>query len=514
MPSCLKTILTIVLSAIFWSSCGGTGTAPITPPPPATPIQVSVSPATANVAAMGTKEFVAQVSNSSDHTVSWQVNGITGGNAEVGTISETGLYTAPNHPASTTVTAVAHADSSKTGSGAVTVLAPHRIAVRTNAATLADLYDSESGLKFVARGSNYIRLGTMTRFDGSTMSGYHSTFNVGMYDAARAETALERMHDDGYNVVRVWVNGCCEGSIGNPAGGLNAAYAANLKDFLFRAKNNSVFVIITTDWPPDAGGYLDQYATCDSRLSGYNRVNLCAAGVASNVAFFRDLVTELVNQGAPLGAIFAYEIRNEYYYDGDQYPLNETAGSFTAANGQTYDLSDTSNRQKLIDDSLVYFVNQVTAAIKSVDPTALVTSGFFWPNTPNPTRWGDNRIINVYPAMANSNADFVDIHGYAIPGDLTVPQLMENYNVSGQDQKPVIFGEFGAFKSSYPLIQDAATVLENWQRATCSYNIQGWLLWTWDTEEPEQIPPLWSTMSGSGEIDNVLAPRYRPDPCQ
>jgi hypothetical protein len=143
-----------------------------------------------------------------------------------------------------------------------------------------------------------------------------------------------------------------------------------------------------------------------------------------------------------------------------------------------------------------------------------VTVGFFWPQTPNPTRPGDPRWIEVYPAIAGSTADFVDIHGYAIPGDLSPSQLIENYKLVGHQQdKPVLMGEFGAFKSSYPSITVAASVLTDWMARTCASQVKGWMLWTWDTEEPEQVPPLWAAMSGDGSVNQALAPAFRPEPC-
>jgi hypothetical protein len=89
--------------------------------------------------------------------------------------------------------------------------------------------------------------------------------------------------------------------------------------------------------------------------------------------------------------------------------------------------------------------------------------------------------------MANSGADFVDIHGYSIPGDLTMSQLVQNYGFTGyQQQKPVFMGEFGAFKSGDAIISDAAAALQSWQMATCPYEVKGWLLWTWNTDNSEE----------------------------
>ena len=88
-------------------------------------ITVTVSPGTASVrAGSGTQAFSASVSNTSNAAVTWQVNGVTGGNATLGTISAAGLYTAPAtvpSPATVTVRAISTADSARSGSAQVTV---------------------------------------------------------------------------------------------------------------------------------------------------------------------------------------------------------------------------------------------------------------------------------------------------------------------------------------------------------------------------------------------------------
>ena len=71
-------------------------------------MSVTVSPATANVQEGSQQQFTATVTNTNDNAITWQVNGVTGGNASVGTISYCGLYTAPSvipNPASVTITA-------------------------------------------------------------------------------------------------------------------------------------------------------------------------------------------------------------------------------------------------------------------------------------------------------------------------------------------------------------------------------------------------------------------------
>ena len=100
------------------AACGGSGA----PPAPT----VTVSPATANVQEGSTQQFTAIVANTSNTAVNWSVNSIAGGNATVGTISSTGLYTAPDvipSPASVTITAVLQAASTISGNGIVTITA-------------------------------------------------------------------------------------------------------------------------------------------------------------------------------------------------------------------------------------------------------------------------------------------------------------------------------------------------------------------------------------------------------
>ena len=91
-------------------------------------VTVSVSPSSASVlAGTGTQTFSATVINTPNTAVTWQVNNVTGGNTTVGTISSTGVYTAPAgvpSPATVTVTAVSVADNSRTGSAQVTVTSP------------------------------------------------------------------------------------------------------------------------------------------------------------------------------------------------------------------------------------------------------------------------------------------------------------------------------------------------------------------------------------------------------
>ncbi len=85
---------------------------------PAATITVSVSPTTATVSSGGTKQFSAQVTNTTNTAVTWS--------ATSGAVSATGLFTAPTVTATKTITVTASsvADDTKSASATVTVTAP------------------------------------------------------------------------------------------------------------------------------------------------------------------------------------------------------------------------------------------------------------------------------------------------------------------------------------------------------------------------------------------------------
>jgi hypothetical protein len=404
----------------------------------------------------------------------------------------------------------------RVGSGALRVNAApqppaeHRIGVRQRNGS-GEFYDRTTGASFVPRGSNYIRLSRQKNSSGALQE-YHSTFNVGSYDSDRAEAALTRMSADGYNVVRVFLSAICiDACLGDPAtGSLRVAYVANVADFLRRAKNHGIFVLLTSEWVPPNTTYSADLASV--RSDWFNNINvimLSPEGAAAERHLWTDFVLELVRQHASIDTVLAYELWNEACLVANEPPFSLAAGRVTTANGRTYDMASASDRKRIIDDGFVFLIDQVRAAIRQVDPTALVTMGFFHDTEPNPARRGDDRLVRTRAVIEHSTADFVDIHPY--PGDeIGFVQLMQNYGIDGPVEKPILIGEMGASRLAFGSNEDAATALASWQRQSCSYGIDGWLLWTWDSTEQ---PDLWNALSGGGIIERMLAPKNRPDPC-
>jgi hypothetical protein len=104
-------------------------------------VSVDVTPATASVQTGATKQFSATVTGSTA-TPTWSVNGVAGGNSTVGTVSASGLYTAPaSVPSGGTVT-VSAAAGGATGSATVTVTAA---AAGPRDPNVLPLYDAFTG---------------------------------------------------------------------------------------------------------------------------------------------------------------------------------------------------------------------------------------------------------------------------------------------------------------------------------------------------------------------------------
>ena len=112
--------LMAAVAALLLASCGGGSSSP-----PA--VAVSVSPASVTLAPSASQIFKASVTNTSNPTVTWQVNNIPGGNSKLGTVDSFGVYVAPAtepSPPTVNVRAISQADPSKAGKALVTIGQP------------------------------------------------------------------------------------------------------------------------------------------------------------------------------------------------------------------------------------------------------------------------------------------------------------------------------------------------------------------------------------------------------
>lgn len=109
------------------------------PPPPPPSILVTVTPKSGSVLLGNTATFSATVTNTTDTSVFWSVNGTAGGSTTAGTITTEGIYTAPADlpaPATVQVTATSHADATKFDTAAVTVASDIVLSLTPNPASV------------------------------------------------------------------------------------------------------------------------------------------------------------------------------------------------------------------------------------------------------------------------------------------------------------------------------------------------------------------------------------------
>jgi len=134
---CRLGCVAIAAGVALISGCGLTSSSSSNPPPNVT---VTVQPATASVPLGQTQQFTARVTGASLNAVNWSVNGIAGGNSIAGTVSSSGLYTAPQSlpsPSSVTVTATSQTALSASGSASVQLQSGIVVSVAPNSANVA-----------------------------------------------------------------------------------------------------------------------------------------------------------------------------------------------------------------------------------------------------------------------------------------------------------------------------------------------------------------------------------------
>jgi len=105
-------------ACMFLGSCGGGNSG--------SQVAVTIKPAFAINTVSQTTAFTDTVTGTMNTSVTWEVNNMPGGSATTGTISATGVYTAPAQvpsPATVSVSVVSQADTTKSASAQVTVLA-------------------------------------------------------------------------------------------------------------------------------------------------------------------------------------------------------------------------------------------------------------------------------------------------------------------------------------------------------------------------------------------------------
>jgi hypothetical protein len=389
-------------------------------------------------------------------------------------------------------------------------VADHRIAIH-RIYGIAEFYDTITLRKFIPRGVNYFILVPIQDHYENRL------FASGVYDHARTRADFSALSAAGYNTVRIILDGCTSGDscIGvQDSQGLNPAYLDNIVDLMHLAKDANLFLLFSSQELPELGGYAalaDQEASA-TFASGRNAEFLTAAGIHAAQQYWSDLLGGLVSRHAPFDVILGWELIHEQYYLSDQPPFTLQTEKITPANKKTYYMFVPAQVQDLAVDGMRYYIDQLRQTILTYDPTALITMGFFAPISPNPWRDGDNRYVETTGLLTNSNLDFFDLHTDPA-GELTLPQLAQNFGMNGHVTKPVLMGAVGASTWAYPQVSDGAIAIQDWIAASCSQGFNGWAYTGYYPSPAGLANATWGFVDSQNYLMIALSPKTQPDAC-
>ncbi|MBN1304431.1 MAG: discoidin domain-containing protein [Anaerolineales bacterium] len=380
--------------------------------------------------------------------------------------------------------------------------AQHRIGVR-NVNGQGEFYDKETNDRFVVRGANYafVPLG----------SGYTNLLlKVGLYDPVRTRDDFRKISDLGYNTVRVFLDHCAQGPncIGDQDNqGLNPEYLDNIADMLAAGKETGIYILFTSNDLPDQGGYSEEANTgSGAGFAGYrNSYYLRPHAVTATRRYWGDLLTGLVDRNAAFEAVLGWQLLNEQWMFIDQPPLSLTSGTVETTTG-AYDMGDAEQKGKMVSDGLVYYIAQMKEEILLHDPTALVTMGFFAPEIVAPGWY-----VETASLLERSDLDFFDFHAY--PGGPSLEEQAAQFGMPGYDEKPIILGEYGAFRHIYPDLESAARVLNTWAAESCQYGFDGWLYWSYYPANSQAGDRTWGLVEEGDYLLDLFAPINQVDAC-
>jgi hypothetical protein len=381
--------------------------------------------------------------------------------------------------------------------------AGHRIEVR-EVNGVGEFYDSQSNTTVTLRGANYVFVPA-----GNSLTTH--LLEVGTYDPQRTRADFGRLSGLGYNTVRVFLDQCNKGNgcIGDgDNSGLNPAYLDNIADMMAAARETGIYILFTSNDLPDQGGYVEEANSgSGGTFAGYrNSYYLRPQAISATRRYWGDLLTGLVARHVAFDAVLAWELLNEQWMFWDQPPLSLTSGLVETTTG-SYDMSDPHQKTQMVSDGIVYYIAQMKEEILSHDPTALVTMGFFAPEIAAPDWY-----VETESLLGEADLDFFDFHGY--PGGPSLKEHAEHFGMIGYDAKPIILGEYGAFRHIYADIDSAARVLTQWTAESCKYGFDGWLYWTYYPADASVADRTWGLVDEDSYLLNLFAPTNQPDLCK
>jgi hypothetical protein len=391
-----------------------------------------------------------------------------------------------------------------------------RIAVRTGADG-QEFFEVNSGKIFTPRGVNWVLL------SGADKRAANTSFSDPAFtDALPAtEEMFRQLVEFGYNVVRIRPDSDAISLPGIHARGLDARYVDNIVTFLDLALRHGIRIELTGYWIPKnyysvipAQGW----AAPQTGAKGANQILMDSNLAAEHGAYLADLLLEIKRRSPEsLSAIFALDLWNELYFDSREKPFSASEGQFKLEQtGNVYDLGNAAARQQLADDATAAWIGGVVRPIRAAAPGMLLTSSVFSPAEVRRKGYtgvylgdsanGDPRSPLRLKVLEGTTLDFLEIHPYphrsnpAIDADFDSMEWKELKRT-----KPVLVGEFGAYRGDFPSLPEALAGMESFLRQLRLKRTSGWIFWTWNTTYPGAVYPLWGLHDGDGYLARGLA---------
>jgi hypothetical protein len=413
-----------------------------------------------------------------------------------------GSTSAPTQQAATTAPTLPPADTPLSPTPPPTESARPRIEVEGDTFLIG-----ESGQAFVPRGVNHIEI---TSYGDCALA-------TGQYSPEATRDRFGRLADAGYNTVRMFLDTCSDPShgIGRAEGGLNPKFLDNIVDLMHAARSNGIHLLLTSNDLPENGGYwtLSDEGFVEGTFGPYRNTHyLTEGGVRSAVTYWRDLMSGLAERQAPFDAMLGWQLLNEQWFFNNDPPFSLESGRVTTANGHSYDMANLDQKRAMANDAIIYWMEQVSAVIHEYDPEGLITMGFFDSGDTLAHPDWDFRYNDVAAMLERAPLDFIDFHAYP-GGGANITESAEAIGLVGYEQKPVILGEFGAFRQAYPTPEIGAQVMAAWMEDACRAGFDGWLYWIYGQVEAGAPDDPWGFVEGDGIIMDTLAPLTSPDPC-
>lgn len=439
-------------------------------------------------------------------------------------------------------------------------ISPAPIAVRT-ASLGPEFFETDTGRRFEPRGFNYFTSAAhqppallyppvAPSSDPSAQTSV--TFLPGFYDPDAATAALGRMRQSRYNTVRLYLNAATAPLDSVPPGErLSPGYMANAADFIARARQSALRVILVFGYLPrayddiveapcarippdpdyetmqiDLGG--QTFDICGLKgVGGLNALYMHRGIIEATGRFIVDSLDAIAAiDPTLLDSILGVDVSNEPFVWPGEAPFSLSEGSIALDldGPKTYDLAaltGPASRQELADDATRHWASAVVSAVRAAHPDTLLSVSVFTPYDTGRSGYNgvtllENAVDPRQPLraslLAEAGFDYLDVHTFPVPVwfptyDLETAMATAEIGLGGLDL-PIVMGETGAPKGHHIDVDEFIADLRAHMTDSCRFGVSGWLVFAWEFRDT-----WWTVRDDDGAIVDALSPRVFPYVC-